>query len=481
MPEPERTNQVSTPRRLVTSPKEHLHTEPDQQRVIPSPSTRTRERSPDIWRLFTGGSILIALLGGFLLGALLFILRATDAAPGRWQLAAVQAHGHVQLFGWAGLMVFGVALHFLPRLLGQALWRPDLARYGLFVFGAGLALRLICQPLLLVVDAAPVSSMLRLGLGISGLLELLGVTGFLLPLLVSQLGGNGPGKREGGRALLPFFGLAAIALWLAAGLGALGVLRVAGADVALMPARLNNLTQGLMFYGFLLPVALAMSARTFPLYLQTIPPSVPRLTSALTLLASGLVLRELGLLIASDGLRGAGQLLLAGALAYASLTLGVFGTRRPLPRRETRLRSDPLQCAVISAYIWLLVAAVLLISDSVRVLLLDRPGLTRDLEQHLLGLGFVTLLIFGVGGHLLPGFGRRRLRSGGIAWAVFVLGNLAVVLRVAPVLLDTELPGRVESIALALAGPAALLAVALFGYNVLFGPAQGARRAGTGH
>jgi uncharacterized protein involved in response to NO len=257
------------------------------------------------------------------------------------------------------------------------------------------------------------------------------------------------------------------------------VLQIAGTDAALIPARLNSLTLDLMFYGFLIPIALAMSARTFPLYLQTIPPGIPRLTAALALLASGLVVRELGLLISSDGVRGAGQVLLAGALGYASLTLGVFGKRRPLPRRETRLRNDPLQCTAISAYVWLLMAAVLLISDSVRVLLLNRPGLTRDLEQHLLGLGFVTLLIFGVGGHLLPGFARRRLRSLGVAWAVFALGNLSVMLRVLPVLLHAELPGRVESISLALAGPAALLAVALFSVNALFGPAQGARRAGA--
>jgi uncharacterized protein involved in response to NO len=46
---------------------------------------------------------------------------------GLWWLAAAQAPGHIQLFGWAGLMVLSVGFHFLPRLRGAPLGHQEQA------------------------------------------------------------------------------------------------------------------------------------------------------------------------------------------------------------------------------------------------------------------------------------------------------------------------------------------------------------------
>src|SRR3954454_21212899 len=60
---------------------------------------------PFIWT-----ATLLAIVGGFGLGGSLFLHQTA------WPVPAAQAHGHVQLFGWAGLLILGVGLHLLPRL-----------------------------------------------------------------------------------------------------------------------------------------------------------------------------------------------------------------------------------------------------------------------------------------------------------------------------------------------------------------------------
>jgi hypothetical protein len=78
--------------------------------------------------------------------------------------------------------------------------------------------------------------------------------------------------------------------------------------------------------------------------------------------------------------------------------------------------------------------------------------------------GFITLLIFGSGVRLLPGFARRDPRSPALSWLTLALGNSAALLRTGPLLL---LPaGPAADALLALAGVASLLAVALFGINL---------------
>src|SRR5690606_24892703 len=100
--------------------------------------------------------------------------------------------------------------------------------------------------------------------------------------------------------------------------------------------------------------------------------------------------------------------------------------------------SDPLQLHAISAYGWLVVAAGTLALEGLRMLGLPVPAVVPDAERHAIGAGFVTILILGVGAHLLPGFARLPLRSHGLLWGTLLLGNLAALLRVAPVLTATH-------------------------------------------
>ena len=97
---------------------------------------------------------------------------------------------------------------------------------------------------------------------------------------------------------------------------------------------------------------------------------------------------------------------------------------------------------------------------------LPAPSLIPDAERHAIGARFVTILILGVGAHLLPSFARRPLRSQSLTWGTLIIGNLAALLRIVPVLTPSHGFGAVPTAFLAGAGLAGVIAVALFAINI---------------
>jgi uncharacterized protein involved in response to NO len=432
---------------------------------------------------FLWAATLLALLGGFGLGGALFLHQTA------WRFPAAQAHGHVQVFGWAGLLVLGVGLHFLPRLRGARLAAPGLAPWVLTIYASGLVVRLIAQPLATFVPAVwPL-------LPLSGALELAG--GALALGMLAATGRRGRPLRDatGLLPVLPYLVLAFTSFLAALALN-LGGLLASGPPASgvpwlpLVPAPWDPLLVHLGLLGFLVPISLAMSVRTFPLYLRVrVPNSVSlQVTLAVLVVGLGLQLAAIG-----GGLRevdALARLLEGGALLAAAWVIdlplvrsraAVLATAReralqhgvqprPLPPLSSDLRAaDGL---LRTAYAWLAVAAALLIAGGL-LPLAARPAPPLDAERHALGAGFVTLLIFGMGARLLPGFlGREHLASPRLVWATFWLGNAAALLRVGPLLVPwllalggstptPPLPGL-----LALSGLLDMAAVACFGWNL---------------
>jgi uncharacterized protein involved in response to NO len=395
-------------------------------------------------------AVALALSGGFGAGMLLGLALALGWPLGRWWLALAQAHGHVQLFGWAGLMVLGVGLHFLPRLRGAPLVRPGLTRPALALLVVGLSLRLVAQPLLAADARSAATPILGVLLTASGVLELAGVA-IVVGLLLATARLTPPLDARGAiRPVMPFFALAFASLLVALSVNMVGLLL---ADGGLVPTWADRWTAVLGLEGFLVPVAVAMSMRTFPLYFRTRLPRLGLMRAGLLAWGAGLAVRLAGL--------GPGASLQAAGVVAVVVGLGVFARREPRPRDPTPLLMDPAQWHALGAYGWLALAALVL-----------ALGGREDVERHALGAGFVTLLIFGVGAHMLPGFARRSLRGRALVWTTLALGNAAVLVRVLPGLApdrpDLTGPGY------ALAGAFGLAAVVAFAFNVLV--ASGPRR-----
>jgi uncharacterized protein involved in response to NO len=422
-----------------------------------------------IWPPYIGASLVLAATAGFSLGAALFAASALGFPLGPWWPAAAQAHGHVQVFGWAGLMVLGVGLHFLPRLRGTTLEHPERSRYALVLLVLGLALRALSQPLLALPGAAPpLTAGLRACLVGSGGLELAGVS--LALWLFTGLLRRGPPLRARTALwlVLPFFLTAFTAYWLATALNLAGLI-AAPTTSALIPDRIDRLTNLIAFYAFLLPISVAMSERTFPLFFRTPQPRLPRLRAGLVLLLGGLIARMAGDLAEAARLVELGDLIMAAAIALFIQALGIFAPRRPLPRQPIRPLRDPIQLHAISAYLWLAAVALVLVINGAATFGLASTSVPLDAERHLLGAGFVTLLILGVGAHLLSSFANRRPRSVALLWTTLLLGNLTALLRVGPLVFPSVLAGG-GAVALPVAGITGLAALIVFGINLFTGP-----------
>jgi uncharacterized protein involved in response to NO len=419
-----------------------------------------------LWQPFVWAALGLALTAGFAQGGLLFAAQALQLPLGAWWLAAAQAHGHVQLFGWAGLMVLGVGLHFIPRLRGAPLAHPQHTRWVLVLLSSGLVLRAVSQPWLGAVPDPAAALVPRVGLGLSGPLELAGVS---LGLgLMGEMLRHGPSlQRRGGLwPVLPFFATAMASFWFGTAANATSVMDAALAGRAIGAGGLDQLAVLIGLYGFLVCVSVAMSARTFPLYFRTPMPSYRVLLPGLALLLPGLVLRAAGELAGAPVPAGLGQLALAAALVMFPLGLGVFAQPRRLPRQEVRPLTDPVHLHILSAYAWLLLAALLLVGQGLSALGVDVLPAARDAERHAVGAGFVTLLIFGMAVRLLAGFSGQPLRGAGLVWATLILGNTAAVLRVFPLVWPDLVGADANRALLATAGLSGLLAVAALALNL---------------
>ena len=79
---------------------------------------------------------IAAALGYALLGGLLGL--AWLAHPAALPPLALRAHAHLMLVGFVGMMIFGVALHVLPRFTGRALFSERTADAQFWLANAGL-------------------------------------------------------------------------------------------------------------------------------------------------------------------------------------------------------------------------------------------------------------------------------------------------------------------------------------------------------
>jgi len=94
-----------------------------------APGYRERMLARNRW--FIAAALFYALAGG-LLG--LVWLADPSRVPGN----ALRAHAHLMLVGFVGMMIFGVALHVLPRFAGHALFSERLADAQFALVNAGL-------------------------------------------------------------------------------------------------------------------------------------------------------------------------------------------------------------------------------------------------------------------------------------------------------------------------------------------------------
>ncbi|HLG62403.1 MAG TPA: hypothetical protein VKY19_10745 [Ktedonosporobacter sp.] len=397
-------------------------------------------------------ALLFGAGGGFVLATVLTLTRAFSLPAGSWWTPLVQAHGHLQLFGWAGLFVLGVALHFLPRLRGASLALPGLLPWLLGALVSGLLLRACSQPLLAITGA----EIWRILLVISGVLECVALVGAVALLAMTALHGPSLANRQAFQQILPFIVMAFGSLGLASVINLVNVIQAASSG-SVPPANDDlNVTLGLL--GFLVPMALAMSARSLPMYsgLEAFPqklmwPLAITYCLGLMLLCAGTMMSApWSGIITGGGMIGMG----AVVILFVGIFLRLMRSRGRLPRKVTELAPAPQAVAnsyrakvtkerkdygpfvllVASAYLWAVLGGTLLVVDGVMQLMGAGPILALDAIRHSFAIGFIALLICGVAPRMISGFSGGNIMSPKLVRATLWLGNSAALLRVGSLL-----------------------------------------------
>ncbi|QBD83225.1 hypothetical protein EPA93_47600 [Ktedonosporobacter rubrisoli] len=433
-------------------------------------------------------ALLLGVGGGFALAFVLTVTRMLAISEGKWWEALAQAHGHLQLYGWAGLFVLGVLFHFLPRLRGAALAAPRFVPYILGAQTAGLLLRVLSQPLAALTGGLVWQVLLI----ISGVLECVALLTAVMLVVLTASRGPKLSTRPAFWSVLPFFVGALSALGLASVINLINVV-LAVDHGGLVASTFDELNTTLGLLGFLVPIALAMSARSLPMYagLDAFPQKVIWPLAFTYLLGVALFCIGTGapsLSVLAD-VRGLGMILSGIAvIIFVSVFIRLMSSRGRLPKRVSQLAPVPQVAArsyqvrdynernafgpfvalVASAYIWAVLGSVLLLVDGVELLIGSAPLFAMDAIRHSFAIGLIALLICGVAPRMIPGFSGGNIRSARLVSATLWLGNIAAGLRVVsllalPLLLSLGTIGiSIASIGFGLSGPAGLaLAICL--------------------
>ena len=436
-------------------------------------------------------ALLLGVGGGFTLATILTLTRAFSVPLGPWWGAMAQAHGHLQLYGWAGLFVLGVALHFMPRLRGTPLAFPRSLPWLMGLLVTSLILRAVSQPLLTMMP----SLLWRVMLIGSGIVEVGALAIVLVILMLTARHGPRAETRPAYWGVLPLLLGAFCSLGLASIVNLVNVLQAAWGDGLVLPVGDGlNVTLGL--FGFLLPIALAMSARSLPMYagLESFPRRVLWPVAGgyfVGLILVGLsTISMVGGTIAAIG-NAVGMVVMGGTvLFFIGTFLRLMRVRGRVPQRVAQLAPSPeevkrgyqrhIQTAqtkygpfvglVASSYLWAMLGGLLLLIDGIGLLLAGTMPIDFDAIRHSFALGFIALLICGIAPRMLPSFSGHAIVSPKLVSATLWLGNSAAVLRVGSILLAPLLASlhenALELLLFGLSGPVGLALASCLAINL---------------
>ncbi len=412
-------------------------------------------------------SLAIAVLGGLPLGILAALGGGRDIGLGARWTPIVQAHGHLQLVGFVGLFIVGIAYHVLPRFKNTELALPRLALPSIALLALGAVLRTITQPW---ADSGAMGFLLF----VSGVLELAGAATFTAVLVATLARVQ---RKNYDRYVI------AAAAWFVAASAAnlLVVSEIARDGGSVVPASRDTPLLEMYFFGFITLFVLGVSIRVLPHFISLRPPQVRYFTPALALYTAGLFARVgSGWLEAYSNWTRPDWLPAASIYAMAA-AVGLFvfalNLHRPAARDESSDAPGPHERLIRTAYVWLVIAFVIEAWYATRGV---TGGFQPDIleaggARHALALGFVTQMIFGVGSRALPVFAGKKLYSERLVVVAWILINIATLLRVGHAVIPAgSATFRFDHIAVA--GGVALIALVVFAYNIM----RSVRAAGEG-
>jgi hypothetical protein len=373
----------------------------------------------EVYPPFLKGAILATLTGGATLGLVALTiagLRGSLDTGLSWWTPVIQAHGHVQIFGWAALFIMGVAYHVVPRFKGTGLHRPDLARRTFWLMAGGLAARALAQP--------------YAGEALAGVVGVAGAAAELAAVclfarIIARTIASSPVPRAGFERYL-----LSANLWflLLAAANVASMLGMAVTGDPVIPPRLNSALIHVEVVGFIGLWILGVSLRILPVFLGL------RALGARTTVAVFWGVNAAVTLAAVAEVSGLTALRVPAALFELAAVLAfVVGTRifRPPAPSPHADPSPYYRKFIVAAYAWLTFAATLLAFISVyEAAVAPLPHELTGSYRHAITVGFITAMIMGVASRVVPVFRGVPLQGVGRINAAFWLLNTGCAIRV---------------------------------------------------
>jgi hypothetical protein len=392
---------------------------------------------------FLLASVALTLTFGATLG-MINLARLTTPWFGGLPTSSVRAHAFVQVFGFVGLFVMGIACHVLPRFAGQPLGASRLVRPMLGLQLGGV---------LTIAGAFMLADDVLRWAWVAGSIGLIAAGCMFAIVVIRTLRGLRSPERFGRWVI-------AGAIWQAAAAGGSLLAATSGAEFL-------QTSWSVALWGFAGSWIFGIGRRIFPGFLKWKPRAPGLETPAFVSYQVGVVLSAAGAWPSTAQtvawLAAAGAAALLVAVPLFSWCLGV-GTR-PQARHDVE---QGYQRFIVAGWTWLAVALAIGPLWTLISVLAGHPvpPLVTDFARHALAFGFVAQIMMGVATRILPVFTGNALWSRRGRTATFYLVNASVVLRaLEAVVAFGFVPAAWPYIALA--GPPALAAVVLFGLNVV--------------
>ncbi|HEX5371042.1 MAG TPA: NnrS family protein [Dehalococcoidia bacterium] len=418
----------------------------------------------EVWyRQFITVALLLAALIGFVLGTHIPAERLAGVGHPDRTLDEIQAHGQVQVLGFAGLYVMGMSLRLLPRFASARLAFPALIPVALWLMAGGLITRSLVMPWF---DGTAHDAIL-----LGSMLAVLAAGACFLVIVAATVFGEARRPDASSAAFI----LGALLLFAACDIALFVGIDTVDNGLRSLPYLADTAITTLELDGFLLVFIVGVGLRALPAMVGVERPERGAIMAPLALTATvstlGVALLYLQYVDYSQTVVVIGD---AALTLFGLVLLGFVwqaGVLRPAANR-IRPASQPHLWLVRGAFAWLGVAAVLALYFGAKSIWhAELPSQDNfDALRHTVAVGAVTNLILGMSLMILPEFAMQRQRANAqrsLALALAALINLAALLRVIPALAGTAWSLDVRNASIATAGSLAEVALLLFAFNIL--------------
>lgn len=350
-----------------------------------TPSLEFEKGLARLFKAFIRTAIGITLTFGTAWGAHILAKIALHQSFSAPDYAGTQAHGHAQIYGWAGLFIMGVAYFSAPKFMQSRMssLAPAWAVFGLMT--TGIVLRAVAQPL----AAQPAFGWLVLA---SAIVELVAVIIFVADLGLVFARSRLPRQSFHVFIYASLAALTGLAAWNFA-----LVVPLWRGQARVIPDPSNASFLYLAIFGFIVNMILGYSLRLLPVFLGLRPTRKTLVIPALVLFNSGVLARLLHWPLAS------------GLLGFAGSAVYLFALRifePPASYVKVRGVDASFPWFVRMAYAWFAVATTMVLGGDLHAQLAGAPAphIYVGAWRHAVTVGFITTLMVGLGYRLLPLF-----------------------------------------------------------------------------